>query len=121
MRVSTLTCDVAEMADRAGDGPFKDTSFTREQMKELRYAGLLHDFGKVGVRENVLVKAKKLPPVLLERIEARFDLIRRTLESEFHQKKAEHLLQSGKDGFDVFTPRPRGGVRELPRAVGPIP
>ena len=102
VRVSTLTCDVAEMADRAGDGPFKDTSFTREQMKELRYAGLLHDFGKVGVRENVLVKAKKLPPVLLERIEARFDLIRRTLESEFHQKKAEHLLQSGKDGFDVF-------------------
>ena len=102
VRVSTLTCDVAEVADRAGDGPFKDTSFTREQMKELRYAGLLHDFGKLGVRENVLVKAKKLPPVLLERIEARFDLIRRTLESEFHQKKAEHLLKNGKDGFDVF-------------------
>ena len=102
VRVSTLTCDVAEVADRAGDGPFKDTSFTREQMKELRYAGLLHDFGKVGVRENVLVKAKKLPPMLLERIETRFDLIRRTLESEFHQEKAEHLLQSGKDGFDVF-------------------
>lgn len=102
VRVSTLTCDVAEVVDRAGDGPFKDISFTREQMKELRYAGLLHDFGKVGVRENVLVKAKKLPPVLLERIEARFDLIHRTLESEFHQKKAEHLLQRGRDGFDVF-------------------
>ena len=102
VRVATLTCDIAEVADKAVDGPFKDVGFTREQMKELRYAGLLHDFGKVGVRENVLVKSKKLPPVLIERIEARFDLIRRTLESEFHQQKVEHLLTSGRDGFDVF-------------------
>ena len=71
-------------------------------MRELRYAGLLHDFGKVGVREDVLVKSKKLPPILLERIEARFDLIRRTLESDFHQKRAEYLLKHGKDDFDAF-------------------
>ena len=35
-------------------------NFTPEQIREIRYAGLLHDFGKVGVREQVLVKAKKL-------------------------------------------------------------
>ncbi len=102
VRVATLTCDIAEIADRASDGPFKNTKFSRDQMRELRYAGLLHDFGKVGVREDVLVKSKKLPPVLLERIEARFDLIRRTLESDFHQKRAEYLLQHGKGDFDVF-------------------
>jgi HD-GYP domain-containing protein (c-di-GMP phosphodiesterase class II) len=102
VRVATLTCDIAEVADRADDGPFRDTRFSREQMRELRYAGLLHDFGKVGVREDVLVKSKKLPPVLLERIEARFDLIRRTLESDFHKKRAEHLLEHGDDGFEVF-------------------
>ena len=102
VRVATLMCDIAEVADRPNDGPFRDTEFSREQMRELRYAGLLHDFGKVGVREDVLVKSKKLPPVLLERIEARFDLIRRTLESDFHQKRAEHLLQHGKDDFDAF-------------------
>ena len=102
VRVATLTCDIAEVADRANDGPFRDTKFSREQMRELRYAGLLHDFGKVGVREDVLVKSKKLPPVLLERIEARFDLIRRTLESDFHQKRAEHLLKHGKDDFYTF-------------------
>jgi HD-GYP domain-containing protein (c-di-GMP phosphodiesterase class II) len=102
VRVATLTCDIAELADRASDGPFRDTQFSRDQMRELRYAGLLHDFGKVGVREDVLVKSKKLPPVLLERIEARFDLIRRTLESDFHKKRAEHLLKHGKDDFDTF-------------------
>ena len=102
VRVATLTCDIAEVADRATDGPFRNTTFSRDQMRELRYAGLLHDFGKVGVREDVLVKSKKLPPILLERIEARFDLIRRTLESDFHQKRAEQLLKHGKDDFDAF-------------------
>ncbi len=102
VRVATLTCDIAEVADGATDGPFKDTKFSREQMRELRYAGLLHDFGKVGVREDVLVKSNKLPPVLLERIESRFDLIRRTLESDFHEQRAEHLLKHGRDDFDSF-------------------
>ena len=102
VRVATLTCDIAEVADRATSGPFKDTKFSREQMRELRYAGLLHDFGKVGVREDVLVKSMKLPPVLLERIETRFDLIRRTLESDFHRTRAERLFQHGKNDFDDF-------------------
>lgn len=34
--------------------------FSREQLDELEYAALLHDFGKVGVRDAVLTKAKKL-------------------------------------------------------------
>jgi hypothetical protein len=35
-------------------------------LKEIRYASLLHDFGKVGVKEAVLVKSKKLPDGRLE-------------------------------------------------------
>ena len=103
VRVATLTCDVAEVADRATDGPFRDTSFTKEQMRELRYAGLLHDFGKVGVRENVLVKAKKLPPIMAARIESRFDLIRRTLEAGFHEQRARFLVEEGADGFSEYS------------------
>ena len=101
-RVATMTVDIARATARVKVGPYEDLSFTREQLREIRYAGLLHDFGKVGVREQVLVKSKKLPPVLLERIESRFDLIRRTLESDFHQKRAERLLENGKAGFDEF-------------------
>ena len=43
-------------------------------MKEIRYASLLHDFGKVGVREHVLVKAKKLYPEQMELVKLRFEL-----------------------------------------------
>lgn len=102
VRVATLTCDLAEVADRAQEGPFKNVHFTREQMRELRYAGLLHDFGKVGVREEVLVKAKKLPGVMLERVLSRFELIRSSLEAEFHRRKAEYVMERGRDGLSEF-------------------
>src|SRR5213594_600368 len=62
-RVCKTTLALAEAVDREPRGPYGDLRFSREQMKELRYAALLHDFGKVGVREEVLVKAKKLYPL----------------------------------------------------------
>ena len=102
MRVATLTCDLAGVIDQIDRGPFASVGFTRDQMKELRYAGLLHDFGKVGVREEVLVKAKKLPPIMFDRIESRFDLIRRTLEAEFQRRRADFLAERGGEGFETF-------------------
>jgi murein DD-endopeptidase MepM/ murein hydrolase activator NlpD len=33
---------------------FRDVVISPEHLTEVRYAALLHDFGKVGVRENVL-------------------------------------------------------------------
>ena len=44
----------------ARPGPITSQHFTDDDLKEIEYAALLHDFGKVGVREKVLVKAKKL-------------------------------------------------------------
>ena len=102
VRVTALTCDLAEAAHNATEGPFKDVSFTPEEMKQLRYAGLLHDFGKIGVSEEVLVKMNKLPPVMEARIESRFDYIHKALETDFHQKKTAYLLERGSEGFEGF-------------------
>ncbi|MEW6202307.1 MAG: HD domain-containing phosphohydrolase [bacterium] len=46
--------------------------FTDEEIKELEYAAWLHDVGKIGVREHILVKENKLYPEQLERIRERF-------------------------------------------------
>jgi HD-GYP domain-containing protein (c-di-GMP phosphodiesterase class II) len=46
--------------------------FTRARMRQLRYAALLHDFGKIGVRESVLTKRNKLADEGLELITERF-------------------------------------------------
>ena len=68
-------------------------------MRELRYASLLHDFGKVGVREEVLVKAKKLYPAQLEVIQQRFGLVRRTLENESLKARMDFLAKHGNEKF----------------------
>ena len=57
-RVAKLTVGLAEKVDALDAGPFRDVRFTRDQLQEIRYASLLHDFGKVGVREKVLSRAR---------------------------------------------------------------
>jgi HD-GYP domain-containing protein (c-di-GMP phosphodiesterase class II) len=90
-RVCAMTVALAEAIDHEPRGPYGDLRFSREQMKELRYAALLHDFGKVGVREDVLVKAKKLYPMQFVRLLDRFDYIRRDIEARTAQQKVETL------------------------------
>jgi HD-GYP domain-containing protein (c-di-GMP phosphodiesterase class II) len=95
-RVANLTVGLASVVDRCATGAYGATRFSAEEMMELRYAALLHDFGKVGVREQVLVKAKKLFPGELDRIRQRVALIKRGLELRFADKKIAHLLDKGR-------------------------
>jgi HD-GYP domain-containing protein (c-di-GMP phosphodiesterase class II) len=103
-RVANLTVALAEAADRAPDGLYREVKFTRDQMKEIRYASLLHDFGKVGVREEVLVKAKKLYPLQLDLIFRRFQFAKRTAETEALRRQLQLLLQKGSDEFERLAP-----------------
>jgi response regulator RpfG family c-di-GMP phosphodiesterase len=98
-RVANLTTGLAAAIDRCATGPYQAIRFNAEEMTELRYAALLHDFGKVGVREQVLVKAKKLLPGELDRIRQRVELIKRGLELRYAGKKIEHLLEKGRRRF----------------------
>ncbi|MDB4912639.1 MAG: family phosphohydrolase [Gemmatimonadetes bacterium] len=99
-RVASLTVGLAEVVDRVTDGEFRDVLFSREQLRELRYAGLLHDFGKVGVREQVLVKQKKLYPPDLEIIRHRFGFLLQKSELAYERERAEFVLASGRTGYD---------------------
>jgi len=101
-RVAGMTVNLAKIVDQNGDGPYRGIKFSREQLKEIRYAALLHDFGKVGVREQVLVKAKKLYPSDLGLVRHRHAFIRRTAEREFWRKRAEFLEHNGKQGYEGF-------------------
>jgi HD-GYP domain-containing protein (c-di-GMP phosphodiesterase class II) len=100
-RVANLTVALAEAVDRVDSGPYKGVQFSRDQMREIRYASLLHDFGKVGVREEVLVKAKKLYPAQLEVIKQRLGLVRRTLQNESLKLRMDFLLQNGNEKFQA--------------------
>jgi len=110
-RVATMSVGLAEVVDRSTDGPYRHVNFTREQIKEIRYAGLLHDFGKVGVREQVLVKAKKLYPPDLALLRSRYGFIKRTAEAEFHRARADYLDAHGRDGYEPFLAQLEGTYR----------
>jgi HD-GYP domain-containing protein (c-di-GMP phosphodiesterase class II) len=85
-RVADFTERLAVAVDRSGESDLRGISFTRDQLRELRYAALLHDFGKVGVREDVLVKAKKLYPHDLEMVKQRFRFARASLERRAYRR-----------------------------------
>jgi HD-GYP domain-containing protein (c-di-GMP phosphodiesterase class II) len=104
-RVANLTVALAEVVDRSDSGAYANIQFSRDQMREIRYASLLHDFGKVGVREEVLVKAKKLYPSQLDLIQQRFEFVKRTLENEMLEEKVEYLLEKGREEFLQSQPR----------------
>lgn len=109
-RVSDMTCGLAEIVNRTGTGPYANVCFTAEQMKEIRYAALLHDFGKVAVREEVLVKAKKLYPSQLAIVQSRFDYARKEIESCFTRQKLDLLMRLGSDGA-------RGEIERIEREM----
>lgn len=84
-RVASLTVAFAERITSITEGPFAQTQFDDRTLTEIRYASLLHDFGKVGVREEVLIKAKKLFPHELDALRMRFRLIRKSMEADFYR------------------------------------
>jgi HD-GYP domain-containing protein (c-di-GMP phosphodiesterase class II) len=92
-RVAALSIGLADVLPRAGAsaGRWKDQSLSQQERQELRYAALLHDFGKVGVRENVLVKANKLEPLELEGLRTRFDAILLQEELSAERRKVQAL------------------------------
>ncbi len=98
-RVADLTVGLAAAVDRDDSTAFRDFRFSRSEMKELRYASLLHDFGKVGVREEVLVKAKRLYPQQLDVVKQRFDYVRKAVQLEHSERRVAYLLEKGREEF----------------------
>jgi HD-GYP domain-containing protein (c-di-GMP phosphodiesterase class II) len=96
-RVARLTVNLAIAVNETDAGHFREVRFSDEDLTQIQYAGLLHDFGKVGVREHVLVKAKKLYEHERELILQRFQLIKRGYRIEGLESKVRTLLEASRD------------------------
>jgi HD-GYP domain-containing protein (c-di-GMP phosphodiesterase class II) len=94
-RVAALTVELAKTLERVETGPWARTTFTPRELDEIRYASLLHDFGKVGVREAVLVKAEKLYPHELELLKSRFELARKDRELQSLRRRLSEVRTRG--------------------------
>ncbi|MGB8266058.1 MAG: HD domain-containing phosphohydrolase [Candidatus Velthaea sp.] len=85
-RVAELSVRQAQTINRIEAGPFAGVHFDADQLRELRYAALLHDFGKVAVPEYIFGKAKKLPDGRLDTVRLRFAVAIEQIESQAGRK-----------------------------------
>ena len=111
-RVADFTERLAQAVDRSDAAGLRDLRFTRTQLREIRYAALLHDFGKVGVREDVLVKAKKLHPRQLEIVKQRFRYARLSVAHDAYRKLVDLIASGDHDPATLAARR-----RELEQSV----
>ncbi len=92
-RVAILTVELALSIHKSQVGSFRNVHFSEEQIRELRYAALLHDFGKIGIKEDVLLKQKKLHSRELESILLRLDGLESKNEAAQWRQFIDTLLE----------------------------
>jgi HD-GYP domain-containing protein (c-di-GMP phosphodiesterase class II) len=90
-RVCDLSINTAKSVNRVTAGPLSIIHFSELQMRELRYAAMLHDIGKISVKEDILKKEKKLYPWELELIQMRMKLMKAGLRIQYREEK--HQLE----------------------------
>jgi HD-GYP domain-containing protein (c-di-GMP phosphodiesterase class II) len=112
-RVAETTTALLAALPRSGLPRFRDLAVTPEHLTEVRYAALLHDFGKVGVRESVLVKANKLSDERLEVIRYRFELHKERLRRIALEREMAALHSDPRE----FEFTRRRSKQELDRAI----
>jgi len=91
-RVTLYSLNLARAVHDCKKPPFADISYTRERLRQLRFAGLLHDVGKIGVREYILCKADKLPLNGLALIQTRLKLLLADRRADL----CEHAARNGR-------------------------
>lgn len=93
-RVADLCVTLADSVNLSDLPNLRRINYSKNEIQELRYAALLHDFGKVGVREAVLVKEKKLQAGSLESIRYRIEITKEQLQTQALREQIR-LLRSG--------------------------
>jgi HD-GYP domain-containing protein (c-di-GMP phosphodiesterase class II) len=88
-RVPILTLMLADAANRASEGAFKDFSMSEDERYELEIAAWLHDCGKITTPEYVVDKSTKLETIYdrIETIDTRYEVLKRDAEIALLKQK----------------------------------
>lgn len=95
-RVGILAVALAEVINDQTTGFYANKYFSQEQLYELKYASILHDFGKISIDENILRKGFKLHQDEFEVIRARLTYLRERFARETYRRV---LLESAEQGL----------------------
>ncbi|HQG43199.1 MAG TPA: HD domain-containing phosphohydrolase [Spirochaetota bacterium] len=105
-RVADMCLKIANAINEDHDEAFASVTFTETQLKELEYAALLHDFGKVYIDTAIFLKSHKLYPKDLDNIVLKLEYLYRyqqlkyamtiyqKLINDMDYEKWSHVIQS---------------------------
>ncbi len=94
-RVADYTLGLAVALERDPPPPYRGISFSADEIRQLRYAALLHDVGKLGVREKVLTKEGKLYPYQDDLVRERLEHARAALQFAAVRAYLDELVRRG--------------------------
>ena len=98
-RVAKLTVALAKTINDIHEGTFANLHFSEKELLQLRYASLLHDFGKVSVNDEILTKSKKLFPYELDNLIARYKFIKKSIEADYYKNCCDYISNNGYDKY----------------------
>lgn len=95
-KVAALGVMICEVINGLNEGPFANVHFSKEQLKEMKIAGWMHDIGKITTPVHVVDKATKLETIIdrLEMVRNRFEMIEGRYQCEWLERKVE-MVKAG--------------------------
>ena len=93
-RMAIYACSVGEAINRVTEGPLAQYHFNADRMKALKYAAILHDIGKIGVKEEILWKATRLNDDRVEAIRYRSQSIQDQLRESCSSAQMRFILEN---------------------------
>jgi HD-GYP domain-containing protein (c-di-GMP phosphodiesterase class II) len=99
-RVAELAVELAQEVSNSNEGVYANVVYGKNQIDEIRFAGLLHDIGKITTPEYVVDKSTKLETIYdrINTVSLRFEILKK--EREIEMLKALAGL-SGKKAFNT--------------------
>ncbi|MCY3022672.1 MAG: GAF domain-containing protein [Planctomycetota bacterium] len=103
-RVMIYSLSLARAIHESSTPPFDSITYTRARLRQLRYACLLHDVGKIGVREHILCKATRISAPSLEALRSRLALLKERCRAECLARALEQHLAPEAALLEQYTP-----------------
>lgn len=105
-RVAALARRLAEAINATDEGALAGAHFSEEELRELFYAALLHDIGKLGIAEHILCKSQRLSGDRLRTIRYKLLCLIRELERQLAEGTAgeaeQQILAQRQNYFDIL-------------------
>jgi HD-GYP domain-containing protein (c-di-GMP phosphodiesterase class II) len=112
-RVAEICKEMARVISNKMSGPFKDIQYTNTEIKELEFAALLHDFGKVYIDINIFKKEKKLYQKEFENLILKLNYLYKFIELGYAYKETNHPSKAAKKHITDLNDRKEDKLKKI--------